>query len=65
MRHDFLPKIVQMYIKTSFFNVLSEVKKDFQDVATRKVFCKIVHKKVFPHFDIKVVEVNFDLARCD
>ncbi len=44
-----------MDIKTSFFDVLSEVKKDLEDVfAGLGKFC--------PEFDVKVGEVNFDLA---
>jgi hypothetical protein len=31
---DFLSRLIKMYIKTSFFKVLDEVKKDLQDAST-------------------------------
>jgi hypothetical protein len=53
-----------MYVIILYYDVLSEVKKDLQDVFTGiGVLFKInVSKKIFPHFDTKVIKVKFDLA---
>jgi hypothetical protein len=54
-----------MDIKMSFFDVMSEVQKDLQDVSAGiGQFLKKSDKIEFcPEFDVKVSKVNFDLAR--
>jgi hypothetical protein len=45
-----------MYIKTSFFNVTSEVQKGSEDVSAGI-------RRILSGFDIKVEKVNFDLTQ--
>jgi hypothetical protein len=53
-----------MNVKTSFFDVMSEVQKDSHEVSAGiGQFKKSDIYEFCPEFDIKVSEVNFDLAR--
>ncbi len=58
-------KNVKMDVKSSFFDVMSEVQKDLQDVSAgiRQFKKKSNIYEFCPEFDVKVSEVNFDLAR--
>jgi hypothetical protein len=53
-----------MDAKTSFFDVMSEVQKDLEDIyaGLGKFFKNLIYKKIGPEFNVKVGKVNFDLA---
>jgi hypothetical protein len=54
-----------MDVKTSFFDVMSKVQQDSQDVSAEigQYIKKSDIIEFCPEFDVKVSEVNFDLTR--
>ncbi len=55
--------IIQIYVITSFFDFVYEVQKDLQKVSARIGISIKSTEDLFPAFNIKVSEGNFELAR--
>jgi hypothetical protein len=59
-----LTKYIKIYIKKSFFDIMSEVQKDSEDVSAGLGIYFFISdtKELCQEFDIEVGEVSFDLA---
>ncbi len=63
-QQNFWQKNVEMDVKMSFFDIMSVVQKDLQDISAGICQLKKSDIKEFcPKFDVKVSKVNFDLNR--